>query len=235
MLIYFGFGVLALALGIVLLRAFVAANPAKLARAARTILIAGVVAVAIVSLILFFVSERFALGIAELAALAPLLLGAWAQWRRHQGVSPSPGGTSEVETDYLRMHLDHGTGTMSGTVLRGRFQGRHLDELTLDELINLWRECRVADTQAVKLLEAYLDRGTPDWREACRAGGGATTSAGDVMTREEALDILGLKDGASDAEIREVYHRLMLKIHPDKGGSAYFAAKLNRARETLLG
>ena len=33
------------------------------------------------------------------------------------------------------MHLDHGTGTMSGTVLRGRFQGRYLDELTLDELM----------------------------------------------------------------------------------------------------
>jgi curved DNA-binding protein CbpA len=55
------------------------------------------------------------------------------------------------------------------------------------------------------------------------------------MTRKEALAILGLEDGASEAEIREVYHRLMLKIHPDKGGSDYFAAKLNRARETLLG
>ena len=40
------------------------------------------------------------------------------------------------------------------------------------------------------------------------------------MTRKEALAILGLKDGASEGEIREVYHRLMLKIHPDKGGSA---------------
>jgi hypothetical protein len=70
---------------------------------------------------------------------------------------------------------------------------------------------------------------------ASRATGGATTSAGDPMTRKEALAILGLKDGASEREIREVYHRLMLKIHPDKGGSAYFAAKLNQARETLLG
>jgi hypothetical protein len=235
MLIYLGFGVLVLALGIVLLRAFVEANPANLARATRTVFITAAVTIAIVALILFIVSERFALGVAEITALAPLLLRAWAHWRRGQSASPSPGQASEVETDYLRMHLDHGTGTMSGTVLRGRFQGRYLNELTLDELVDLWRECRVADTQAAKLLEAYLDRQTPDWRDSGRDDGHPTTSAGDPMTRKEALAILSLKEGASEAEIREVYHRLMLKIHPDKGGSAYFAAKLNQARETLLG
>jgi hypothetical protein len=235
MLIYLGFGVLVLALGIVLLRAFVEANPANLARATRTVFITAAVTIAIVALILFIVSERFALGVAEIAALAPLLLRAWAHWRRGQSASPSPGQASEVETDYLRMHLDHGTGTMSGTVLRGRFQGRYLNELTLDGLVDLWRECRVADTQAAKLLEAYLDRQTPDWRDSNRDDGHPTTSAGDPMTRKEALAILSLKEGASEAEIREVYHRLMLKIHPDKGGSAYFAAKLNQARETLLG
>jgi len=235
MLIYLGFGVLVLALGIVLLRAFVEANPANLARATRTVFITAAVTIAIVALILFIVSERFALGVAEITALAPLLLRAWAHWRRGQSASPSPGQASEVETDYLRMHLDHGTGTMSGTVLRGRFQGRYLNELTLDELVDLWRECRVAYTQAAKLLEAYLDRQTPDWRDSSRDDGHPTTSAGDPMTRKEALAILSLKEGASEAEIREVYHRLMLKIHPDKGGSAYFAAKLNQARETLLG
>lgn len=235
MLIYLGFGVLVLALGIFLLRAFVEANPAKLARGARIVLITTAVGIAIVALILFIVSERFALGIAEIAALAPLLLRAWAQWRRHQSASPSPGQASQVETDYLRMHLDHSTGTMSGTVLRGRFHGRYLNELTLDELVDLWRECRVADTQAAKLLEAYLDRQTPDWRDASRDDGHPTTKAGEPMTRKEALAILGLKEGASEAEIRQVYHALMLKIHPDKGGSAYFAAKLNQARETLLG
>jgi hypothetical protein len=235
MLIYLGFGVLVLALGIVLLRAFVEANPANLARATRTVFITAAVTIAIVALILFIVSERFALGVAEITALAPLLLRAWAHWRRGQSASPSPGQASEVETDYLRMHLDHGTGTMSGTVLRGRFQGRYLNELTLDELVDLWRECRVADTQAAKLLEAYLDRQTPDWRDSNRDDGHPTTSAGDPMTRKEALAILSLKEGASEAEIREVYHRLMLKIHPDQGGSAYFAAKLNQARETLLG
>ncbi len=235
MLIYLGFGVLVLALGLVLLRAFVEANPAKLARATRTVFISAAVTIAIVALILFIVSERFGLGVAEIAALAPLLLRAWAQWRRHQGASPSPGQASEVETDYLRMHLDHGTGTMSGTVLRGRFQGRHLDELTLDELIDLWRECRVADTQAANLLEAYLDRGTPDWREASRASGGATTSAGDPMTRKEALAILGLEDGASEGGDPRGLSSSDVEDPPGQGRLGYFAAKLNRARETLLG
>jgi hypothetical protein len=46
------------------------------------------------------------------------------------------------------MRLDHDTGTMSGTVRRGHFQDRHLGELSRDELIELWRECRAEDAQA---------------------------------------------------------------------------------------
>jgi DnaJ domain len=236
MLVYLGFGVLVLALGLVLLRAIAVANPAKLAQGTRTVLIIAAGTVAVIALILFIASERFGLGVAEVVALAPLLARGYAQWRRHQAQAPpQPGQASDVETDYLRMHLDHDTGTMSGTVRRGRFQGRHLGELTRDELIELWRECRVEDAQAAKLLETYLDHLAPDWREASRAGGGAASGSGDAMTREEALAILGLAEGASEAEIREAYHRLMMKIHPDKGGSAYLAAKLNRAREMLLG
>ncbi|MFN3230251.1 MAG: DnaJ domain-containing protein [Asticcacaulis sp.] len=55
-----------------------------------------------------------------------------------------------------------------------------------------------------------------------------------AMSREEALAILGLERSASEADIQAAYKRLMLGVHPDKGGSAHLAAKLNAARDRLL-
>ena len=71
------------------------------------------------------------------------------------------------------MSLDHDTGTMTGTVRKGRFQGRRLEELDNASLIGLWREVRADDPPSVSLVESYLDRFMPDWREAARAGVGS--------------------------------------------------------------
>lgn len=54
------------------------------------------------------------------------------------------------------------------------------------------------------------------------------------MSRNEALEVLGLDDGAEEPEINDAYRRLMAQVHPDKGGSDWMAAKLNMARRTLL-
>jgi len=51
----------------------------------------------------------------------------------------------------------------------------------------------------------------------------------------QALGILGLKEGATEQQIRAAYNRLMKRVHPDVGGSNFFAKQLNEARETLSG
>ena len=67
------------------------------------------------------------------------------------------------------------------------------------------------------------------------AGHGCPAPGGRGMSVDEAYDVLGLRPGASKDEIREAHHKLMLKNHPDHGGSTYIAAKLNQAKEILLG
>ncbi|WP_200887584.1 J domain-containing protein [Ehrlichia minasensis] len=60
-------------------------------------------------------------------------------------------------------------------------------------------------------------------------------STGSSLSKAEALEILGLEKNASPEQINTAYHKLMKSMHPDKGGSPYFAQKLNEARDTLLG
>jgi DnaJ homolog subfamily C member 19 len=56
-----------------------------------------------------------------------------------------------------------------------------------------------------------------------------------TMSRDEAYEVLGLHPGASETEIREAHRRLMRGAHPDAGGSDWLAARINQARDILLG
>jgi hypothetical protein len=128
------------------------------------------------------------------------------------------------------MGLEHDSGRMWGRIRRGRFAGRDLAALDLPELLDLLREVAAEDPESGPLLEAWLDRVHPDWREEA-----PRTAAGGPMTREEALRVLGVAEGATEAEIRAAHRRLMRAAHPDQGGSDWLAARLNEARDRLLG
>jgi hypothetical protein len=63
---------------------------------------------------------------------------------------------------------------------------------------------------------------------------GAPPAPTSRMSLDEARRILGVKEGATRAEIQAAYTRLMRSVHPDKGGTAGLAAQLNAARDRLL-
>ena len=175
------------------------------------------------------------------AAMIPIILRWRTLGRMARGWrGPQPGQSSDLETRYLRMTLDHDSGVLKGTVLEGQFKGRLLEELDQEQILSLLQECRVHDEQSAQILETYLDRiYGGEWRggngEQARAGNGAGASTGSgAMTREEAYSVLGLKPGASADQIKEAHRKLMVKLHPDQGGSTYLAAKINQAKDLLL-
>ena len=215
---------------LLLVHLFVNADPARLARNLKWAGIA-IGAVAVVALILLPPVREFAALLLPLAVSMPLLSRLRRVFDRYR--NPAGPRISEAQTDFVRMTLDLDTGSMNGTVLRGRFAGMRVEELALGDLLALLRECRAEDEKAARLVEAYLDRLHPDWRDAMAGGGGTQPTGG--MTIGEARAILGVAPGASVAEIKEAHRRLMTKLHPDHGGSDYLATQINRARDLLLG
>lgn len=72
------------------------------------------------------------------------------------------------------------------------------------------------------------------WFQSGRCGPQTKPPSGSGLSRAEALDILGLKPGASEAEIIAAHRKLIARLHPDKGGSDYLAAQINLAKKVLL-
>jgi len=169
----------------------------------------------------------------------PLVILGVSWWRRNRSKRPlssAEGKKSTVRSANLEMELDHDTGEMDGTILTGRLKGVRLSSLSGEEILPLYFDFR-SDTESISLLESFLDRYDPDWRDHVDSedsGNRKDTSGFDNMTREEAYRILGLEPNASQEEIHQAWRRLIKGVHPDSGGSVFLAAKINTARDILL-
>jgi len=156
---YFILGVALLVALLFLGRWFVEADPRKVASGLKWggLLVGGFLLLALL------VSGRIAL----LAALVPAGFWAFRLFQRYRSTQePSAGQTSAVRTRFLEMSLDHDSGQLDGRVLDGRHAGALLSQLDLAALKELLEEYRIGDAQSASVLEAYLDRARPDWREA---------------------------------------------------------------------
>lgn len=233
-MVYLVFGLAVLLAGGLLLRAFASTNPHSLAL--RLQAGAGV---------LLLLGAGYMLLRGSLAGA--IMLGSFGlgllphSWRAlfDNGTIGGPDlgrRVSRVVTDHLEMELDLDTGDMQGSVSAGFFRGRTLKSLRPVELAHLWQDCRFTDPQSAQLVEAYLDRLHPTWRDdLARAEAEAPKGPDGKMARKEALEILGLTEDASEADVRRAHRELMLRVHPDRGGSTYLAAKINEAKDVALG
>ena len=193
-------GAVAVVVLYLLLQMFRAANPAVLARALK--IVGGVVALAVAA----FTGLK-----GELAVAIPLgifgagLLG-WSPFGMPgfpniggmfggAGAQRSAGQTSRVRSQFLDMTLDHDSGELDGQIVAGPYAGHSLGEFDLSQLTTM---VSGFDAESVALLESYLDRRFPAWRQHAQgnaAGRQSRPPPSGKMTEEEAYQILGLQPG----------------------------------------
>jgi len=151
-----------------------------------------------------------------------------------------------LRTRFLHVVLDADTALPDCQIIRGRFRGRSLSELSPEELYAVLSEAS-SDRDSISILTSIAlrfresdrkrDEGNGRGRGGADGahGAGTSKSASATMDIAEAYRVLGVAPGMSEAEILAAHRRLMKMVHPDKGGSDYFASKLNEARDLLLG
>lgn len=165
-----------------------------------------------------------------LGKLGALLVRAmpFLRWLQQARLNPSV-----ITTGFLKIAVDAKTGRWQGQVIQGEHAGQNLDDLSQQQLIELSHHYQQQDPDSARLLNAYMryrfQQGSQQHNQQQADSGG-----NGKLTRKEALEILGLGEDATEKDIVTAHRSLMQKVHPDRGGSDYLAAKINQAKDQLL-
>lgn len=140
-----------------------------------------------------------------------------------------------LTTAWLQIKINLADGTLDGEVVQGEFAGRPLAGLSRDQLQRLFVQLQGLDRQSALLLGAYLARRFgPAGAHGDGPRDGDPRQAPGVLSGAEAAQILGVASDATRDEIVQAHRRLIQKLHPDRGGSDYLAARVNAAKDHLL-
>lgn len=137
------------------------------------------------------------------------------------------GKKRTLKTEWVEFSVDFSSKKLNGRVLQGEFAETSLDDLSQPDVEKLLAACS-ADQKTSYLLKTYIHQrfktGTSDHQ---------SQSSG-AMSREEALEILGLEGNPTEKDIKLAHKQLMQKLHPDRGGNDFLASLINRARDQLI-
>jgi hypothetical protein len=230
---------LAIAVTLVVLIRRAQRQPPHKRRAAYLQIILGAAVVGVVILTLMGKMHWLGAAITGLLVVArqmlPLLIRLLPMLGSLRGQAGSTGSKqSEVSARILTMTLDHDSGDLSGVVLEGPFKDWLLEELDRQQLDELLAYCQREDADSAQLLASYLEQRFPDDETVHERAESDHPHNATGLSRAEALSLLGLEEGATHDEIISAHRTLIQKVHPDRGGSDYLAAKINEAKDFLL-
>lgn len=138
---------------------------------------------------------------------------------------------SQFRSQFLVVTINFSSGSIDGEIISGDFSGKKLAELSEAELKQLLEQYKTLDKESYILLQAYLIRSGSSSGQSYQQYNPSNISE---LSTNEAYEILGLPNTATKDEIVKAHKRLMQRMHPDRGGSDYLAAKINAAKDLLI-
>jgi len=137
-------------------------------------------------------------------------------------------GTPEFETEFLKVQIDLQSGKISGIVIAGPHAGKSILDLSSDEIDELSKHYQAHDKKSFYLIRVIQQRNGRTFDQEP-----SYPSVGDPSV-DEALQILGLTPNPNKKDVITAHRSLMQKLHPDRGGNDYLAARVNLAKEVLI-
>jgi hypothetical protein len=137
---------------------------------------------------------------------------------------------SQFRTSSLVVTINFASGQINGEITTGDLAGKQLGELSTDEIEKLSQQLKESDKESYVLLQAYLMRSGSTNEQT--ANNFKSDSYRDI-SKAEAYEVLGISAESSQEEVIKAHKRLMQRLHPDRGGSDYLAAKINAAKDLL--